>query len=260
MHPRLELGIFCAESIRDSRCSTATVKPVAKYLYTFSKTLVQNQQVSNYSQLVILVQSAMTITPLQYDWDAAIFFVNCASLLGWIGNILAHYVGPNFDSLLRKQSGSGKFDSPDLSSLPEVDPILPGSSGRVLYHSSSYPIYPLSNHLESSADTTSPPLVILLCCRCVLPAQMTSKSAGITPARTGSVTVLTVLYVFWRQYQRRPLYPKALLRRCARCTKMHAHASTPLHTSLSPHTSPHKSVGEQGNAMLRKSPRPWTTC
>ncbi|GBP60172.1 hypothetical protein EVAR_41863_1 [Eumeta japonica] len=35
MHPRLEFGIFCTESIRDSRCSTATVKPVAKYLYTF---------------------------------------------------------------------------------------------------------------------------------------------------------------------------------------------------------------------------------
>ncbi|GBP15068.1 hypothetical protein EVAR_6709_1 [Eumeta japonica] len=26
MHTRLELGIFCTESIRDSRCSTATVK------------------------------------------------------------------------------------------------------------------------------------------------------------------------------------------------------------------------------------------
>ncbi|GBP79935.1 hypothetical protein EVAR_75308_1 [Eumeta japonica] len=34
MHPWLELGIFCTESIRDSRCVTATVKPVAKYLYT----------------------------------------------------------------------------------------------------------------------------------------------------------------------------------------------------------------------------------
>ncbi|GBP34763.1 hypothetical protein EVAR_21827_1 [Eumeta japonica] len=37
MHPRLEFGIFCTESIRDSCCFTATVKPVAKYLYTFSK-------------------------------------------------------------------------------------------------------------------------------------------------------------------------------------------------------------------------------
>ncbi|GBP63640.1 hypothetical protein EVAR_47978_1 [Eumeta japonica] len=37
MHPRLELGIFCTESIRDSRYSTVTVKPEAKYLYTFSK-------------------------------------------------------------------------------------------------------------------------------------------------------------------------------------------------------------------------------
>ncbi|GBP67843.1 hypothetical protein EVAR_88895_1 [Eumeta japonica] len=37
MHPRLELGIFCTESIRDSRCSTATSKLVAKYLYAFSK-------------------------------------------------------------------------------------------------------------------------------------------------------------------------------------------------------------------------------
>ncbi|GBP23332.1 hypothetical protein EVAR_76049_1 [Eumeta japonica] len=35
MHTRLALGIFCTESMRDSRCSTATVKPVAKYLYTF---------------------------------------------------------------------------------------------------------------------------------------------------------------------------------------------------------------------------------
>ncbi|GBP18844.1 hypothetical protein EVAR_93274_1 [Eumeta japonica] len=42
MHPRLELGIFCTESIRDSRCSTATVKPMAKYLYTFSNTWVSN--------------------------------------------------------------------------------------------------------------------------------------------------------------------------------------------------------------------------
>ncbi|GBP76273.1 hypothetical protein EVAR_54960_1 [Eumeta japonica] len=35
MHHRLELGIFCTKSIRDSRCSTTTVKAVAKYLYTF---------------------------------------------------------------------------------------------------------------------------------------------------------------------------------------------------------------------------------
>ncbi|GBP16542.1 hypothetical protein EVAR_19343_1 [Eumeta japonica] len=35
MHPRLELGIFCTENIRDSRCSTATVKPAAKYQYIY---------------------------------------------------------------------------------------------------------------------------------------------------------------------------------------------------------------------------------
>ncbi|GBP05356.1 Atrial natriuretic peptide receptor 2 [Eumeta japonica] len=40
MHPRLSFRIFCTESIRDSRCSTATVKPVAKCLYTFSKYLI----------------------------------------------------------------------------------------------------------------------------------------------------------------------------------------------------------------------------
>ncbi|GBP53365.1 hypothetical protein EVAR_41202_1 [Eumeta japonica] len=37
MHARLDLGIFCTESIRDSRCSTAIVKPAAKHLY-ISKT------------------------------------------------------------------------------------------------------------------------------------------------------------------------------------------------------------------------------
>ncbi|GBP46873.1 hypothetical protein EVAR_78576_1 [Eumeta japonica] len=37
MHPRLELGIFCTENIRDSRCSTATVRPAAKYLYIYSR-------------------------------------------------------------------------------------------------------------------------------------------------------------------------------------------------------------------------------
>ncbi|GBP10377.1 hypothetical protein EVAR_5688_1 [Eumeta japonica] len=36
MHPRLELWIFCTESIRESRCFTAIVKPVAKYLYSES--------------------------------------------------------------------------------------------------------------------------------------------------------------------------------------------------------------------------------
>ncbi|GBP94986.1 hypothetical protein EVAR_66406_1 [Eumeta japonica] len=32
MQPRLELAIFCTESIRDSRCSMATVKAPEKYL------------------------------------------------------------------------------------------------------------------------------------------------------------------------------------------------------------------------------------
>ncbi|GBP37723.1 hypothetical protein EVAR_23773_1 [Eumeta japonica] len=36
MHSRLELGIFCTESIRDSRCFTATVKPAEKYLYIYT--------------------------------------------------------------------------------------------------------------------------------------------------------------------------------------------------------------------------------
>ncbi|GBP06032.1 Nuclear pore complex protein Nup93-1 [Eumeta japonica] len=45
MQPRLELGFFCTESIRDSRCSTATVKPAAKYLYIY-KLLQQAEQLT----------------------------------------------------------------------------------------------------------------------------------------------------------------------------------------------------------------------